>query len=934
MKVKFANTSQYGEIITPYGDTLYASSLRYLKPEIYFNTKQKSAHSITLMCKLIKPDGSLSQNSSSPKGYTYALDIYIPKHGRNLSRKGKGWGNSDKSVYTSGTYRYEIWHEGKKIYDTSFTIYLTPSEIQMEREYAEKAYMDIQKVEFANVEKNGNKISPYGSTLYASEMRYLSPKIYYNGKCAERKNVTLFYKIIKPDGTVSIYDSSPNGFSSTWELTIEPGNGKTTILPGWGSSNASIYTSGTYQYELWYKERKIYGTSVTLHRTEAENLALQSSNKTTSNTVSNKTDSQKSSQTQNKTTAKVPTGGDLVQQGKTQLESKQYASAFNTFKKSAAGGNAAAMYYLGLCHEYGYGTQQDIYEAMDWYLKAADKGDGDACFRVAKAYANGYVLVGSDAQKVDYSRKSAQAGCAAGMEYYAQLLSEGRYGVKKDLNEAKRYFQMAMDKNFEDAFCTMAQYLYHGWYGYTVDKTKSKQYLDKLKSFKTARGYNQLAYMYLDGSAGVKSQREAYNYFLKSANLGFAWSEYEIGLMYEGGNSEASVTMSEQQALSWYERAYKHGYTVAARRIGYIYENKAQYSQALEWYYKAGFGSEIYHLLVSHRNLLSQSDVLNKLTKMANKGNYWAQRIFGDMYYNGTGVAKSLNESFKWFYAAATNPNSNDRDGGLFNDLGNLYYRGEGTSRSYSEAAKWYRKGAECIFSSGWPKYNLANCYLNGQGVTANDYTGFRWMLASAETGLTAAMNAVALFYIQGRGTSKNYNEAFKWCKKSAEKNDAEGQYLLSLCYLNGYGTQKNINLAKEYLTRSANQGVEPAKQILQQLYRNNPNANLNNWMNMWMNAAQNMKYDFSNINSAPSVPATSYPSSSSSYNSSSGTPTRKTCPDCHGKRFQPQSYYDCATSTSYFNYAGNVCPICNLSTKHCHYPCVTCQQRGTVESY
>ena len=68
--------------------------------------------------------------------------------------------------------------------------------------------------------------------------------------------------------------------------------------------------------------------------------------------------------------------------------------------------------------------------------------------------------------------------------------------------------------------------------------------------------------------------------------------------------------------------------------------------------------------------------------------------------------------------------------------------------------------------------------------------------------------------------------------------------------------------------------------------------------------------------------------------NSSTTTPTRKTCPDCNGKRYRPESYTDCAVYTSYQNQAGTTCYICGYSHKHCHYPCTTCQQRGTVESY
>ena len=270
-KIEFSNKKdgEKDETLTPYGSTLYASQMRYLYPKIYYDAKCADNKEITLYSKIIKPDNTLNKRTSSPEGYTYSTKFTI-KPGKNKTQELEGWGYKTISDYQPGNYRYELWYEGNKIYETSFTLYKTEEEIQMERQYASKAYMDIQKMEFANTKNGSDEITPYGGTLYASSMRYLSPRVYYNGKCAENKEITFYYKIIQPDGSLKSWEKSPKGFSESCVSTIYPGSGKILVLPGYGGAQESTYKSGTYRYELWYEGNKIYETSFTLYKTEEE----------------------------------------------------------------------------------------------------------------------------------------------------------------------------------------------------------------------------------------------------------------------------------------------------------------------------------------------------------------------------------------------------------------------------------------------------------------------------------------------------------------------------------------------------------------------------------------------------------------------------------------------------------------------------------------
>lgn len=642
----------------------------------------------------------------------------------------------------------------------------------------------------------------------------------------------------------------------------------------------------------------------------------------------------------------------LVQQGKTQLKNKQYQTAFSTFKKAAAGGSAEAMYYCGLCYENGFGTQRDIYEAMEWYLKSADKGNGEACFRMAEAYRDDCVVNQSHTKSVEYAKRSALAGCAAGEEMYAALLATGDDIVAKDINKALHYYQSSAAKGYEDACCDLAQIYYFGYFGVPVDKTKSSQYLAKLKARNTARGYFQLAYMYKDGSAGIKSDRDAFNYFVKAAEMGCGAAADELAGCYRWGSM--SLQRSEENAIYWYKKAFEDGFTLSAVRLSFIYEDRGQCYEAFDWAYKSGDGWTVRSRVNNCRNRLSQGDMLAKLKYMANKDVIMAQYLLGKMYENGDGVSKSSGDAYDWFYKATKNRDADVFEvGDLFNSLGFIYIaRGSGLE---TEAFKLFKKGAECQSENAMAMSNLAYCYLSGLGVAVDNNAGFSWALKAAQQNVVPAMNYLAECYLSGRGTRQDNYKAYEWAKKSADAGNDIGLFSLGMCYLRGIGVSQNASMARQYLTKSSNLGNKAAQQILNQMngqqtsYGNNPatpNVSASNAANrlyqsmMDGSLLNSLQFDFSNIdfnNLPPAADGGSYQpvdNYNSSSSSSTGIPSRKTCPDCYGKRYRPESYTNCAISSSYQNSAGSTCPVCGFNHKHCHYPCATCQSRGTVESY
>jgi len=108
-------------MIDDFGSTLYSYRMRYLKPKIFY-TGFVNGKPVTINYKIINPDGTLNYNSSYSTTFSgdgTSMTIFSGNNSTIL----KGWGNLTSSVYSSGTYRIEIWYNGICFASKYFTMY-------------------------------------------------------------------------------------------------------------------------------------------------------------------------------------------------------------------------------------------------------------------------------------------------------------------------------------------------------------------------------------------------------------------------------------------------------------------------------------------------------------------------------------------------------------------------------------------------------------------------------------------------------------------------------------------------------------------------------------------------------------------------------------------------------------------------------------------
>ncbi len=168
-----------------------------------------------------------------------------------------------------------------------------------------------------------------------------------------------------------------------------------------------------------------------------------------------------------------------------------YSEAVRLFRLAADRGHVPSYLYLGLAHQFGYGTERDYAAALGWYQKAAAAGEVDAMVRLAEMaeagqgsdpdpvhalelYRDAAALGSAEANRrlgekswrgegmpvhpidaIGYLKAAAEAGDTASMSLIAQILLSG-YGVTRDEEGAIEWYFRAYRAGDADAGFALA----------------------------------------------------------------------------------------------------------------------------------------------------------------------------------------------------------------------------------------------------------------------------------------------------------------------------------------------------------------------------------------------------------------------------------------------------------------------------------------------
>jgi membrane-bound inhibitor of C-type lysozyme len=237
--IDFANMDKEGKVMGSYGMYFEATDIRFLHPRITYDYTGTTSVDKAFSIKIIKPDGSIYTETSSPNGYSYNSNLRVQPNSRGVRVFLWRWGSESGGVYSAGTYTCEVWSDGQMLRSAKFTVVGPPT-------------FTITGMDFANTEKDRNVIGTYGVSFQDSDIRFITPRITYDYTGSISVNRELNIKIINPDGSLDRGTSSPSGFSYNMTLNVQPNKrGERVLLAGWGSESGGTYPAGTYTFEVW-----------------------------------------------------------------------------------------------------------------------------------------------------------------------------------------------------------------------------------------------------------------------------------------------------------------------------------------------------------------------------------------------------------------------------------------------------------------------------------------------------------------------------------------------------------------------------------------------------------------------------------------------------------------------------------------------------------
>ena len=289
--------------------------------------------------------------------------------------------------------------------------------------------------------------------------------------------------------------------------------------------------------------------------------------------------------------------------------------------------DALELYQKGECYFYGDGVEQDYYQAVEWYEKAAEQGLDSAQYSLGYCYYNGIGATQDYYAAVEWYQKAAEQGYAAAQNNLGVCYKYGQ-GVLLNYYEATRWFRKAAEQGHAVAQNNLGESYYNG-HGVSQDYYEAAEWYLKAAEQGNATAQNNLGECYYFGHGTNQNYTEAVKWYIEAAKQGNVGAQYSLGYCYEYGHG---IRQNYDEAAEWYLEAAEQGHASAQNNLGecYYYGHgvSMSYAEAAKWYRKA-----------------------------AEQGNAPAQYNIGYCYEQGLGVMEDKNKAIEWYQKAADQGN-------------------------------------------------------------------------------------------------------------------------------------------------------------------------------------------------------------------------------------------------------------------------------------
>ncbi|MEX0924101.1 MAG: SPOR domain-containing protein [Rhodovibrionaceae bacterium] len=118
-------------------------------------------------------------------------------------------------------------------------------------------------------------------------------------------------------------------------------------------------------------------------------------------------------------------------------------------------------------------------------------------------------------------------------------------------------------------------------------------------------------------------------------------------------------------------------------------------------------------------------------------------------------------------------------------------------------------------------QYGIGKIYETGGGPIVSDpQQAVLWYSRSAEQGVAAAQNNLALMYAEGRGVSQNKPQALALWEAAARGGHPHAQYNMGLLFYRGEGVERDLSMAAAWFGQAAESGLAEAQFAVAEMHR------------------------------------------------------------------------------------------------------------------
>lgn len=514
--------------------------------------------------------------------------------------------------------------------------------------------------------------------------------------------------------------------------------------------------------------------------------------------------------------------------------------AVRMIRDAAEHGGDEAMNELGLLYSRGEASiEQDDEQAVEWWRRAADRGNVWAKINSAWALATGRGVKQNLKAAFRGYFEAAETGNATALWEVGLAYLEGR-GVQEDQAAAAHCFRRAAERGDAAAMAAMGQLYYHGssaaaierdidvahdWYlcaAFHGDDRSSDAARDVLGRHKSDD--SRVGQKLQEEPAGVASNTHDPNAGKKVSLPGLrerarrddVSARIAVAAAYLEGSGvdadphrafrEFSELRSHPDAQAYLARCYSEGLgTAKDTEKSEAWLNRALASGSKEAMYQVG-------IRLASGIALRPDEALTWWSQAAFKGHAGAMYQLGLAWQAGLGVPRDDRQAFAWFLQSGQAGSGKGAE-----RAATAFQQGRGVRKQPSHALKWFehavrlgedsalakanflRSHIEDVFdaridvndpsrsaipSDGNAEYRLGIAYREGSGVVQEPALAAYWLTQAVDRRHIAATASLAEMYADGEGVPKNSSLAEGLFQRGVDAGSAAAMFGLgNLCY-------------------------------------------------------------------------------------------------------------------------------------------------------